>query len=357
MWASVRAVIGSRGRQAARAALLLLCAAVLLPLACATGPRPIVLTSHPPPEGERPFAAVGDLQRTSLLETVFLLRESNDRERERVVRELAQVRPAFVVSLGDLVFDGASGGQWGELDTLVAPLREADIPVLPVLGNHEYWGRNSRGLRNYFQRFPVLQERHWYCFTQGRLGLVFLDTNFEELSAAQRQAQLAWLDQTLAAFEADGSVRAVLLLGHHPPYTNSTATEDECPVKDHVVPRVHHFRKVLGYVSGHVHSYERFERLGKLFLVSGGGGGPRVTLATGEDRRHTDDRYTPAQAEPSEKRAFHFLLFRPGPEGLEVEARGLEKGGDAFSTLERFMLPWPAPGGSGTGPKDCLVPR
>ncbi len=340
-----------------RAVLLLLCASLLLLLACASGPRPIVLTGHLPPEGERPFAAVGDLQRTSLLETVFLLRESNDRERELVVRELARVRPAFAVSLGDLVFDGASARHWGELDTLLTPLREADIPMLPVLGNHEYWGTNSRGLRHYFQRFPVLAGRHWYCLVQGRLGLVFLDTNFDELSAAQRQAQLAWLDQTLGAFEAAGSVRAVLLLGHHPPYTNSTATGDEPHVQEHLVPRVHRFRKVLGYVSGHVHSYERFERQGKRFLVSGGGGGPRVTLATGEARRHPDDQFTPDRATPSAKRDFHILLFRPGPEGLEVEARGLEKGGDSFSTMDRFTLPWPEPGGSGTAPEDCLGPR
>ncbi len=335
------------------AALLLLCVLGVLPLACAPGPVAVPLTRRLPAE-QPSFAAVGDLQRTSALE---FWRESNDAERERVVRELVHARPGFVVSLGDLVFDGASERHWGRLDTLLAPLREADVPVLPVLGNHEYWGTNSQGLKNYFQRFPVLEGRRWYCLARGQVGLVFLDSNFDELGDAQRRAQLAWLDATLSAFEEDPSVRGVLLLAHHPPYTNSTVTGDERDVQEHFVPRVHRFRKVLGYVSGHVHSYERFERQGKRFLVSGGGGGPRVTLATGEARRHPDDQFTPDRATPSAKRDFHILLFRPGPEGLEVEARGLEKGGDSFSTMDRFTLPWPEPGGSGTAPEDCLGPR
>ncbi|HZH75963.1 MAG TPA: metallophosphoesterase, partial [Archangium sp.] len=224
-------------------------------------------------------------------------------------------------------------------------LREADVPVLPVLGNHEYWGTNSQGLRHYFQRFPVLEGRRWYCLAWGRLGLVFLDSNFDELSDAQRRVQLAWLDETLRAFEADGSIRGVLLLGHHPPFTNSTVTGDERHVREHLVPRVHRFRKVLGYVSGHVHSYERFMREGKLFLVSGGGGGPRAELATGAARRHPDDLH-----EGPPLRPFHFLLFHPEPEGLEVEVRGLPKGGETFSTVDRFFLPWAEPGGVGTVP-------
>jgi hypothetical protein len=161
--------------------------------------------------------------------------------------------------------------------------------------------------------------------------------------------QLAWLDETLRAFEADGSIRGVLLLAHHPPFTNSTVTGDERDVREHFVPRVHRFRKVQGYVSGHVHSYERFMREGKLFLVSGGGGGPRAELATGAARRHPDDLH-----EGPPLRGFHFLLFHPEPEGLEVEVRGLPKGGETFFTVDRFSLPWAAPGGSGAEPADCL---
>lgn len=340
----------SRGRVARWAALGLvgMCAALGLPLSCAPVPPATVLTRHLP-EGEPVFAAVGDLQRTSKLE---FWRESNDRERELLVREVARVHPGFLVSMGDLVFNGASGEHWARLDALTAPLREADIPVLPVLGNHEYWGSDSAALANYFQRFPVLEGRRWYCRVQGRVGLVFVDTNFDVLGEAQGQEQLKWLDATLAAFEADRSVRGVLLFGHHPPFTNSTVTGDEQDIHAYLVPRVHRFHKVLGYFSGHVHNYERFQHAGKFFVVSGGGGGPRAKLAEGEKRRHPDDLF---QGPPV--RDFHFLLFHPGADGLEVEARGLPKGGETFSTLDRFLLPWPEPSGGSGVTAGCLGSR
>ncbi len=323
-------------------------AALGLSLACAPVPPAAVLTRHLP-EGGPTFAAVGDLQRTSTLE---FWRESNDGERERLVREITRVRPGFLVSLGDLVFDGASERHWARLDALTAPLREADIPVLPVLGNHEYWGSDAAALANYFQRFPVLEGRRWYCRMQGPVGLVFVDTNLDVLDDARRREQLAWLDATLSAFEADRSVRGVLLFGHHPPFTNSTVTGDEQDVQEQLVPRVLRFPKVLGYFSGHVHNYERYVRGGKLFVVSGGGGGPRARLATGSQRRHPDDLF---QGPPV--RDFHFLLFHPGPEGLEVEARGLAKGGEAFTPMDRFTLPWPEPSGDGTTSAECLGSR
>jgi hypothetical protein len=88
-------------------------------------------------------------------------------------------------------------------------------------------------------------------------------------------------------------------------------------------------------ISGHVHSYERFDRAGKSFLVAGGGGGPRVRLREGSRRRHTDDAFDgPAL------RWFHYLFLRLDGEGLDVEARGLEKSGRDCVSMDRFRLGW-----------------
>jgi hypothetical protein len=93
-------------------------------------------------------------------------------------------------------------------------------------------------------------------------------------------------------------------------------------------------RKTLAMISGHVHSYERFERAGKTFLVSGGGG-PRIKLATGRRRRHVDDLFDgPA------RRYFHFLKFTLLSTGLEVEMRGLREHESEFETLDRFTTRW-----------------
>jgi len=280
------------------------------------------------------FAILGDLQRTSCVE---FWRESNPEESRRLVAEIAARGPDFVVGLGDLVFRGSSRRDWARFDALTAPLRDASIPVLPILGNHDYWARRGPALRNVFARFSRLATSRWYAETYGILRLVFLDSNERALGAAAWREEAAWLESELSRADEDEAAKGVVVFVHHPPYTNSTVTGDELPVQRAFVPLFAAAKKTIAMISGHVHSYERFVRGGKTFLVAGGGGGPRVRLASGAARRHADDVFDGPEVRP-----FHFLLCRPAASGLEVEVVGLEKGGDNFFSLAQFALAWPS---------------
>jgi hypothetical protein len=50
-------------------------------------------------------------------------------------------------------------------------------------------------------------------------------------------------------------------------------------------------RKTAAFFSGHCHSYEKFKKKGKYFIVSGGGGGPRQRLETDEKKRRCCDLF------------------------------------------------------------------
>jgi Calcineurin-like phosphoesterase len=278
------------------------------------------------------FAIVGDLQRTSKVE---LWRESNHAERERIIRQIAAEAPDFLAIVGDLVFRGSSAADWAAFDALSTPLHEARVPVLPMLGNHEYWVSPRPALAHFFARFPHLGGRHWYSVTYGPLGLICLDSNIHWLPAARWHEQLGWYKRELQRFERDQAILGVLVLLHHPPYTNSTITRDALHVQRSFVPPFLSASKTLAMISGHVHSYERFERAGKTFLVTGGGGGPRMKLATGRRRRHPDDLF-----DGPPLRCCHFLMLTLAPTGLEVEMRGLHKRGREFVTLDRFTPCW-----------------
>src|SRR5262249_33149105 len=95
--------------------------------------------------------------------------------------------------------------------------------------------------------------------------------------------------------------------------------------------------KTLAMVAGHVHSYERYTRAGKTFLVTGGGG-PRMRLATGGRRRHDDDCFAGPPL-----RGFHFLLLTLGPSGLRIEMQELQQPQQVFETLDDFSLLWASP--------------
>jgi hypothetical protein len=319
-------------RRALSVAAALSLGALLSASACAPLPPVRAFAGEMPAfhEGGR-FAVVSDLQRTSWLE---LWRESNDAERPVLVGAIAAARPAFLAILGDLVFEGNSPAKWAELDALGAPIRAAQIPVFAALGNHEYWGGGS-GQEHFFARFPHLEKKHFYAIAYGPVRLVFLDSNLDEVPAAAWEAQRVWYEATLAAFDADPAVRGVLVLLHHPPFTNSTVTSDEAHVQRVIVPPLLGAKKTLGLISGHVHNYERFQRAGKMFVVSGGGGGPRARLAEGAARRHPDDLFVGPPL-----RDFHFTLFTVTADGLAAEVMGLPKGGAHVAPMDHFTLPF-----------------
>src|SRR5438132_4853891 len=63
------------------------------------------------------FILVGDTQRTSLLE---FWREQNEAARRAVLNKIAEEEPAFLVILGDLVFQGDDERHWGWFDDYTA---------------------------------------------------------------------------------------------------------------------------------------------------------------------------------------------------------------------------------------------
>ena len=321
-----------RARRALSTLAALSAGALLSASACAPLPpvRSFSGKIEPFHEGGR-FAVVGDVQPTSWLE---FWRESNDAEREVLVHAIPASHPALLAITGDLVFDGSSGRQWAQLDATCAPIRDAGIPVFAALGNHEYWGGKS-GPESFFKRFPHLENKHYYAITYGPVRLVFLDSNVDELTPAAWEAQRVWYEKTLADFDVDPEVRGVLVLAHHPPYTNSTVTSDELYVQQVIVPPLLRAKKTLGLFNGHVHNYERFVHGGKMFVVSGGGGGPRARLAEGKDRRHPDDLFVGPPI-----RSFHFTVFTVTATGVTAEVMGLPKGGTVVAPMDHFELPW-----------------
>jgi Icc-related predicted phosphoesterase len=280
----------------------------------------------------KPIAIIGDLQKTSLPE-IFMGRESNDEERVLLVNEISGLDPAMMVILGDMVFDGSDANEWFGFDRLLEPVRKEKIPVYPVLGNHEYWGLNSTAKKNFRSRFPQLKKSEWYIQKYDSIVMVFLNSNRADMTAGGWDKQEAWYDKKLKEFDADPSVKAVVTFLHHPAYTNSIVTGDEPDVQLAFVPAYLKSEKCLVMISGHAHTYERFRKDGKTFIVSGGGGGPRVGLNDGTGFHK--DLYTGSSPRP-----FHFLLLSREQSGLKITVRGLLKRSSVFFTMEEIHIPF-----------------
>jgi len=297
--------------------------------ACAAEPPLPSAPGTPPPGAPAKFILLGDTQKTMTLE---FWRPHYDAERRAVIQALLAEAPAFVVNSGDLVCHGGRRADWRRFCDENELLFNAAVAYYPALGNHDYYGGSGSALQYRAEVFPHVGTRRWYEVRFEAVLIAILDSNFDELSAEQIREQDAWLEALLRSAEADAAIRHVLLVCHHPPYTNAKGLPESRDVQDHFVSRA--TPKVRVFFSGHVHNYERFQKNGVQFLVSGGGGGPTRDLET-EQPRH-QDLYT-----GSRERPFHYCLFKVTERSLQCVVFMLQKD-DSWKRVDGFECPSPS---------------
>ena len=296
-----------------------------------------------PIDGHAPLAVLGDTQRTSVQECL-IGREVNDAAQRALLRDLIRRRPGALVHAGDMVFDGSALAHWQYFDWLMRGFRRLRVPILPVLGNHEYWGLDTDALAHLRARFPSLAPDAWSVVRWGAVAVVRLDSNEDALGAAAWERQRGWFVQTLATLDADPSVRGVLVVQHHPPYTNSPIIDGHEGVRRDLLEPFCRSRKTLTMLSGHAHGYERFERgpqegcgdRARQLVITGGGGGPRPGSLRPASETGLRDRFAGAAPRP-----LNFLILRQTEAGVSLRARGLSPGDSHTHVMEELELRFP----------------
>jgi hypothetical protein len=286
--------------------------------------------------GDSLISFVSDTQSPFFFEEFRLPPNNNEGATAMIDRALLADRPNGIFHLGDMNAFGLYAPSWESTDRFLARAAADHIPVFPTLGNHELMFFPSYGIEQFYDRFP------WYIKTgyavrAGKIAVVLLNSNFDQLTRGERRNQDAWLDSTLVSFESDTAVRAVILCCHHPPYTNSTIVSPSMEVQDRFVPLFLKYAKCRLFLSGHCHAFEHFLVGGKDFLVIGGGGGLQQPLLTG-----TESRWNDLFPRKTEKRMFHYLQCRIGPAGLDLTVRMIRADFSGFEDAYRIELPYPA---------------
>jgi 3',5'-cyclic-AMP phosphodiesterase len=130
---------------------------------------------------------------------------------QRAVAAIAAMpkRPDLVLATGDL----ADGGRQEEYGIFARIVRELDVPLLPVAGNHDDRETlvSSLNLKSNFNLQPGYVQ---YAVDHGSIRILVVDTttprSVEPRLCAER---LAWIEAELARDE-----RPVLIAMHHPPF-------------------------------------------------------------------------------------------------------------------------------------------
>ncbi len=283
---------------------------------------------------DRPLAIIGDTQRTSWNQCVFTGRRINDREQHLLIRSLARARPGALVLVGDLVFDASEPEHWSFFDHLMDPIRQADIPLLPLMGNHEYYSNKADARSHVNQRFPRLRSTEYYVEKYGRLVLVLLNSNKDQLDVDVWAEQLEWYQERLRGFDEDDSIDGVLVFLHHPPYTKSKDVDGK--MASDFVDGFSRARKTLGMISGHAHGFECIRKSGKFYIVTAGGGGalqPR-------DGPASCPAYDSNGRRLNNSALFNYLLIHQNDKGIRIDITGLAEGETSARHLATIEIPF-----------------
>lgn len=276
------------------------------------------------------IAIVGDVQRTSLAELSFMGRGQYDEEREAILNAIADDKPDLLLMLGDQVVTGDDESQWAYFDQCMSRVNAAEIPVHSILGNHDYGENKMRCLRNYGHRFPHCDGSIHSMVKMGHIALISLNSNYDMLSSSQIRSQEEDYSKWLKELDSDPNIRGVIVASHHPPYTNSDLGMNP-EVEEMFAKPFLSATKTRLYLSGHVHSYERFIAGEKTFVISGGGGGPRRLVDNSSSRPFKNDAYRIGTLRP-----FHYVMVNVTESDLKAEVKMLQKG--QFKVGDRFSI-------------------
>jgi 3',5'-cyclic AMP phosphodiesterase CpdA len=250
---------------------------------------------HTAPDAGEPlrFAVYGDMR-------------GGHRVHASIVSALVREAPDLVLVTGDLVQRGSDEGDWQRFFQVAEPLLSR-IPYYPAAGNHDT-GRSGDEQRRLGEIFAIPDAPagrppwgHWYSFDVAGVHFVMLDSN-----AYEHSDQLEWLKLDLAVAQRRGA-RAIFAAVHNGPYSrgihggSKVARESYAPVLAAA--------GVTMLFSGHDHLYQRGERRGLRYIVSGGGGASLYPVRCGVKGRR---RCKVADGAAKAESAHHYVMVTVG---------------------------------------------
>jgi hypothetical protein len=235
----------------------------------------------------------------------------------KVVKQITEERPAFVLGVGDLAHAGVDGVAAEErwLQDIASYATRA--PLMPA-------PRGPGRLPAHFA-IPGLARPGYYSFDYGGVHVVALPDALADDGGATDRAFLSWLDADLAGARADAATRWIVAFTNRPVYSSAARDGAYPPFQRDLVPLFDRYR-VDVVVSGQEHHYERtlpmrdgaptFRTLGvvpsgtgTVYVVSGGAGPP------------LDEDFGPRAPWVAVRSAVHHhLLFEVTPRLLQMSA-------------------------------------
>lgn len=272
---------------------------------------------------------VGDTQRIMPIERLARGHDTNDEGRAAVAQQMHAEECDVRVHLGDLVGVVGSKRHWARFDSHYPPEIFGGENWLVCRGNHDCGGVFLGKDREFVQRHPETIGK-LRVFDFEFVTLILLDTNAAVCHSSYWEQQRVDFVSALERADEDPAVRHVLVFGHHPPLTNGRWIRGRANGIVHATffePFLA-CHKSRAFFAGHVHGYERFRVKGRQFIVTGGGGGPRVAHLHGARRRY------PSEVDIADPHPLHYVRVTATPDQVNIRTQYRHETTGAWGILD-----------------------
>jgi acid phosphatase type 7 len=199
---------------------------------------------------------------------------TNPRVRKWLADRIADEHPDALLLTGDTPFTGSSTADWQVFETETARWREKRILQLPATGNHEVRGDRDVGIANYLANFPAVANHRYYSALLGSVEVISMDMT---LPTAASSPQGKWFAAQLN--NVPHQIEFLFILFHIPWVADRQSqifvgipNPESIALRDILEARLARIRAKVVVFNGHIHNYERFERRGVEYVITGGGG-------------------------------------------------------------------------------------
>ena len=186
----------------------------------------------------------------------------------QLMRAIVERKPNFLIHLGDMI-PYPHEREWQAFFEIS---KQINFPFFPVVGNHDV-GTTKRGVEIYREQFFLPGGKTYYAFRAG--GILFVVLDSEEGKRRIIEEQRSWLEDTLSSSQE--TFKFVFLHAPLFPPKNSLKKGnalDKYPRERDDLHRLFVKTKVKAVFAGDDHRYDRTEKDGIPYLISGGGGAP-----------------------------------------------------------------------------------
>jgi len=199
---------------------------------------------------------------------------TNPRVRKWLAERVAGEHPRAVLLTGDTPFTGADPADWQVFQNETKSWRDEKILALPTTGNHEIRGDRVAGISQYLANFPSIARHRYYSALLGSVEVISLDCT---LSSTPSSPQGRWFAAQLN--HVPPQIEFLLVLYHMPWMADRQSqllvgipSPQSLALRNLLESRLDRMHAKVLVINGHIHNYERFERRGVEYVVSGGGG-------------------------------------------------------------------------------------